>query len=96
MAVPRAAISEADLASFIPLHPQLQQEVEQPEPEERLFNHIVSDNVLIRPKNLSESATSFGIVCRSRGDGFISFACNQIDHHRRNYNEDLRYYWYVC
>ncbi|CAE7447604.1 unnamed protein product [Symbiodinium pilosum] len=55
MTVPKPAASAAELGGFIHLHPQLQQEIEEPESEELLFNRVVSDNVLLRPKNLSES-----------------------------------------
>lgn len=55
MTTPKPAASEGDMGAFIPLHPQLQQEVEQPEPDDLLYNRIVSDTVLLRPKNLSVS-----------------------------------------
>ena len=57
MTVAKPAASAAELGGFIHLHPQLQQEIEEPESEELLFNRVVSDNVLLRPKNLSESVT---------------------------------------
>lgn len=55
MTCPKQAASEGDMGAFIPLHPRLQQEVEQPEPEDHPYNRIVSDTVLIGPKNLSVS-----------------------------------------
>lgn len=55
MTAPKQAASEGDMGAFIPLHPQLQQEVEQPEPDDLLYNRIVSDTVLVHPKNLSVS-----------------------------------------
>ena len=57
MTCPKQAASEGDMGAFIPLHPRLQQEVEQPEPEDHPYNRIVSDTVLIGPKNLSVSVT---------------------------------------
>ena len=62
MTAPKQAASEGDMAAFIPLHPQLQQEVEQPEPDDLLYNRIVSDTVLIGPKNLSVSVTRVATV----------------------------------
>ncbi len=53
MQIPKAA-TEADLARYVQV-PNHDRQHDRREPEELLFNRIVSDNVLLRPTNLSES-----------------------------------------
>jgi len=53
MQIPKAA-SEADLARYVQV-PDHDRQNDRREPEELLFNRIVSDNVLLRPAHLSES-----------------------------------------
>lgn len=53
MQIPKTA-SEADLARYVQV-PDHDRQNDRREPEELLFNRIVSDNVLLRPTSLSES-----------------------------------------
>ena len=53
MQIPKTA-SEADLARYVQV-PDRDRQNDRREPEELLFNRVVSDNVLLRPANLSES-----------------------------------------